>query len=312
MSTDQEPGKSEKNGELIPKESQPPWKCSLEKLPSPWTVGAPGYLQCEGSFVEKMKGDVFLKFKEKENKYKLYVLKPQSLDNQNVTLMVTSYKPGDHRNISFEVTDGEQSFQVEPMSWKVDSVLDPKKPTLPFGPMGPVYLAWPWWSWAILGVLVFAVLGFIFRRVKSDMERKALLRQLATHTTALSPYNQFSKDMRRIHHSCHGKSDQDVNEAGERISQFYVNQLDETLKLYLVRELKVPALTWGLRQVMAEIKKRERLLFNEVGDSLKTLLVELDQAKNQSEQIKMVDCDQLAQMCRTVAEKIYQIRRKRP
>ena len=90
----------------------------------------------------------------------------------------------------------------------------------------------------------------------------------------------------------------------------YVNQLDEEFRLYLVRDLKVPAQEWSSRQILAEVKAYHSYLDVEHRAQIKRVLFELEKVKNANFTISREDWDQLTVMSQSVVDSIAVALRK--
>ena len=265
-----------------------------------------------------------------------------SAENESATLLVTSYVSGKFENLSFLVVRSPElslylgsgvpeklgnsnslknseslgnlalpphgvltsGFQIKPLSWEVQSVIENPQMPQGFGPSGPLYLNMPWWfwgGWTFAIVLVGIVIGYKFIRV---FERKRLVESLATHNTSLSPYNQYHREMRQLTREYQSanymRKVQGEGSAGE-----YLLELDRVLRLYLVRQLQVPALSWGTRQIVGEIKHRHKLVFKGVGLEIQQTLREFEKAVKSQKEVGMVDCNQFNQMSRHVVEQVH-------
>ena len=124
--------------------------------------------------------------------------------------------------------------------------------------------------------------------------------QLSTHNTALTPYNQFHREMRQLlreyQSSSYIKKSEKVG-AGE-----YGSELNRIFRLYLIRELQIPALNRKSREIMLELKRHHKPVFKSVGVEIQRLLREFEKAMESKEKLGMVDCDQFCEMSRGVVE----------
>jgi len=305
--------------DLAKEEVKPPvpqwplWSCQITQLednseiePEEWFVGSKYQMNCQGDYAERLNQNAQIKFTDEKKTFSLRVLHVKMSDNENLSLIVTGYKAGRFKNEEMTIEDGTNGIKVSPLSWTVNSILEPGKPVKPFGPMGPIYLALPWWYWAFFIAIALTVLVFIFSKVKKYIVRKRIIEKLATHNTALSPYNQYSKEMRLMIRRYTNSPKSKVDTDGERFEVGYLNNLDNTFRLFLVRQLLVPALDWKSKETVKEIKLRHKKIFEKTGVDIRQLLRELDKAKRESEKITYLDCEQMANMSRKVAEDIFQ------
>lgn len=133
------------------------------------------------------------------------------------------------------------------------------------------------------------------------MKRKRLIESLSRFQTAASPYNVYNKDLRQILRRFQAT----VSANGVDHPKDYLKELDLSFRMYLVRELRVPALDWSNREVMGEIKRRYKNLYFDLEDDLKALFRELEKAKKSEEKLSFVDCEQLRDMSRRLVDQIY-------
>lgn len=297
-----------------------PWSCQFQPFdtnPSfpldQWEVGRKYLLHCEGEFVEGLKAPVFLKWPDEKWKYSLKVLDLRSFDNNNVWLEVTAYKPGKFSVENIVITDGTNEIPVSLLEWNVASVLASKQQEMAQNPeeqklkyVGPFELALPLWYWVAWGLLAFLIIGLFVHKVRKYLERKRLIERLSRQTTALTPYNQFNKEIREHMRKYQGAR------RGEETKEFYnhyLENLDETFRMFLVRELLVPAMDWSSSAVLREIKLRHKNIYKYTGPQIRRLLTEFDRAKRDRENATFEDCEQLREMSRRVADQLFKIRR---
>ena len=289
----------------------PLWKCEFEDVEK-FTVGDKKKLVCHGDYVKKLREPIKILAGDKRLKFVLHPLELISAENESVTLLVTSYKSGKFSGIDFvvmgdsEIVTGASGFRVESFSWEVQSVIENQQMPRAFGPSPPLYLKMPWWFWGGWGfaiVLVGVVVGYKFIRF---LKRKKLIESLATHNTSLSPYKQYHREMRQLTRE-YQSANYMRKVQGEGSAREYFFELDRVLRLYFVRQLQIPALSWGSRQVIGEVKHRHKLIFKNVGLEIEQTLREFEKAVKSQVEVGMVDCNQFHQMSRRVVEQIHQV-----
>ena len=289
----------------------PNWECEFEDVEK-FTVGDKKKLICYGDYIERLKEPIKLLVNDKRLEFILHPLELISSENESVTLLVTSYKSGKFSNFNFIIVEeGVASkkavgFQVKSLSWEVQSVIENPQMPQGFGPSQPFYLSMPWWywgGWTLALAFVVVVVGYKFFR---SLERKKVIESLATHKTSLSPYNQYHREMRQMareyQNANYMKQIEREGSAGE-----YLLELDRVLRLYLVRQLQVPALNWSGRQIVREIKHRHKSVFKSVGSEIEQTLREFEKALRPKVKVGMLDCNQFHQMSRRMVEQIYKL-----
>lgn len=243
---------------------------------------------------------------------------------ENVNFTAVSYTPG-KVSTSFFLEDEENTvfvkqlnFQLEPVTpqpstagAKQDSSMDKvmkmfgqKKETgskqqqvqqpTPYPGYGPVHLAYPQWYWYIFFGVLFVFLVFSFIKIKKHLDLRKLLKNLDEHQTALGAFHQMHKDIRRLEKDYFPPKNKDLD---------YVKQLDSIFRMFLVRQLKVPALDWSNGQIVSYIEDKFPRLDKRTTNRLKVLLRELQE--NQSESIQDEDANQLLKVSQKVSESLY-------
>jgi len=267
-------------------------------------VGDKMLLTCADSFSDAPRADslnVVADAPEKE--YQLKVLKVLETSSQQVKMVVTSYSVGQYQGQVFKLSDGKISFETSPIAFTVESVVDPKNPPeKPYPSEGPFRLSFPLWfwlAWAAVLIFVVAVVVLIFYRRR---RRARLMAELERYATMLSPYAQYSKDMRSLSRQLASPS----NKPNEMF-----NKLDEDFRLYLIRELKVPALQVSNRELLGEIRRSHRPVYDGFQSELRRILFELDKGKRDIEKVKVKDCEDLLFLSRRLADSIQSVVRER-
>lgn len=284
------------------KDLQGPEAIPLEAM----TVGRKFLLRCQGEPVFFKREKIQLKVPEAQ-KNTLTLLEVRRLDEKSGDFLMTSYQPGQHKLSEVRLSDGSSVIALKEFPLAVGSVLRPPaegEEPQPYGPFGPVMIAWPWYYAAFLWALAFIAIFIVGRKIWQRIRWKRLMEELATYTTALQPYNQFNKDLRKIHREF------DVLEAGEESPPVTerLQSLDEAFRLYLVRELQMPALTWKDSDLMGLMKKKQSTVFEHCGQDLRVTFRELQKAAKAGESLKLIDCQQLEKLCQKTITKLWQVK----
>ncbi len=269
----------------------------------PLTVGDKFILSCDGEMATPLPKSAQFMFETGEMKYTLHVLDVQEATTSHAKFVVTSYKPGGYPAQSLKITDGASTYVTQNISWQVNSVLKEGGQPQPVPSQGPFLIHYPLWFWLIIGGLVLAALtllgSILYRRKKA----RALRAELESYVTMLAPFAQFSRDMRAMGRQIDRlKSDDGASGL--------LPKLDEDFRLYLVRELMVPAHKFSDARTLRAIKQQHAELYKLSRVELKRVLSELTKAKHDVKNIKLRDCHDLFFLSRTVAEKIHKLKRK--
>ena len=305
--------KEESTAESVKKKYEhfPLWQCDLKSMDQdgPLNVGSKMEMSCRGDFIDLPQMDrVKIEFDESKNQYMLQLLNIKTFDYKNAQFVVTSYQAGKHSPVNFVVTDKVKGFRVEGMEWTIESVLDPTKKQEPYPSWGPFGMKMPMWFWGAILFIVLLFGYFLFRKAKQFFERRRLVEKLYTHGTALTPFNQFNKDLRFLVRGYQNKSF-DEKYAKEFSQSSYVEQLEKLFRQFLMRELLVPTFDWSDSQILKEIKRCHRKIYQNIGPDIIRALKELERARNSGENLENSDRDQLTNMCRKIGEDIFQLRK---
>lgn len=265
------------------------------------TVGTIFQIQCEGMWPQLAADQIRIQIPE-DQKYILKVLKAEFVSADVLSLEVTSYMAGDFQFPELVLTDGKETVHLKKIQYTVASVLDPQQPQQePYGPMGPASLALPIWYYlvfaGILGLVVFAILGriWIFKR------RRDLLEELKAYDSPLSPMAQLSKDLRIYTREYPFLSGGEA--PGEVVTEF-VHKLDQSFRVYLIRELRIPALDLKDKALLKAISKSHKKVWEGAGARIQDLIHELHKALLDSTKVKVRDARQLWTATQEVAEAI--------
>lgn len=233
------------------------WKCHLKRSPKVITVGDPLLLSCDGEKAVSLKKDkLFIRFLQPEHKYKLHILEVAHLDSLSAELVVTPYRAG-HFQESFFVTDGEQEFFVEGLTFSVKSLLPPNNPLSPHPPFGPWSAPLPLFYftlWVFVGILLLLVSAV---KIRFFVLRKNFLKKVEARGVA-RPSKVFAQSVRKY----------DEREKG------FTSHLEKNFKLFLENSFFIPAENKSPRQVIRSLKKYCPVVYKKYGDKLYQTLME--------------------------------------
>lgn len=298
--------------EVAPK--WPTWDCQLKPFDgensSPLEslyVGDLFLIHCQGDFVDNFQSPIKITAKDDAAAYGLVVLEERSIENSQIWAVATSYKPGEHKLENFNLNSGEIAIPLSAGVWQIQSALAERSPEVANNPesqkmilKGPFELPMPLWYLGIWIGLILIICAFISKVVIKRLQRKKVLEKISRKATALTPYNQFNKEIRQ-----HMRQFSSREEAENNLT--YMNELDQTFKLYLTRELLVPATEWNVGSVMGELKTRHKKVYKRVGPQVRRVLVEFQRAQRSSAPLSWEDCEQMKDMSRRVVDNVYRI-----
>lgn len=293
---------------LVPKNGERP--SSQEqwvRLVEPITVGQKLKFNCHGEAANLKSDDLHIETK-KESPYDLMVFSKPELTSTSVSFEAISYKIGKSRPDGvYVLSDGLRAVALNDVHFEVQSVIDPQQPPKElFPPWGPAKMQYPIWLWLASALLLVGALLVIVRGLQKRQQRKSALAALQKHRTALSPYNQFNKDIRFLNKDAGQFASEKWNNGG---SQDYLNKLNEHFRWFLVRELLVPAFEWSTQNILNEIKENDVELFEVLKLPLQKALLELQRAKNRKQSLSPLDAKNLEELCRKVADTVFEYRK---
>lgn len=285
-------------------------KCDIQIAAEPMNVGDPFTLNCQGEFGQAFSANTQTVFPEDANKYNLKILGVKSASASDAVFTVVSYKAGEFTNQAFILTDGAVTAKVEGLNWKIESVLE--QDAKPFPPLGPLSMRYPNALWIAIAIII-AVIGIVIWRIMSKRRARRELIQAVLGVGRedvpfrelikiqnTQAYTQFSRDLRVIQ--------KEMNAMKAKPTEEIWGDLEKAFRFYLVRELLTPAFNWSHRQILGDIKKNHRKVYNRCASQLRKGLNEFDKGKGQK--VAVTDCEQMYALVRQIADDIYEARRK--
>lgn len=198
--------------------------------------------------------------------YELQILKTELQPDGRLQFMVTSYQVGEFKSESLKISDGVGEFAVQGLQFKVESVIDKKNPPQgPYGPYGAHVLSLPGlYLWSILGLVVLlAVVGGF--KILRRWQRKRLIDGLKKHDSRLGPQTQLHVRFRQLER-------QRFLEGGDALK--HLLEVEDILRLFVIRQFKIPAYDWSDRLILSDFQKRFAFLGPETAKELMVLLRE--------------------------------------
>ncbi len=263
--------------------------------PAEITVGQHMTLTCTGAFASTPAANFQVIPDKPQDAYKLQVLSVIQSTPQEFRVDVTSYRTGKVDGATFKLSDGHITLTTSPISYTVASVMDPAHPTeKPYGSMGPFRLALPIWFWIALGLAIIAILAVLIGTFLRGRRRRQMRAEMDKFATKLPAFAEYSKDARQIARQLSAAADGDAPKIR--------GQLEASFRQYLIRELRVPALQVSDRELLKEIRRSHKRLYQQCEADLRRLFFELEKFRSS---VTLKDCDDLLVLSRKLAERIY-------
>ena len=273
---------------------------------SPLNVGDIWNLRCQSDQVKTFSENAQIVFADEKDKLNLKILKVRDLEFD-----VVSYRAGEFKDQTFLISDGVTTARVAPISWKIESVLTPD--SQPFPPFSGERMSYPLWYWLafLLSLVVVSLWVYsIFRRRKT--RRQLITSVLGAEFEGQSfreiikiqnkqAYLQLSRDLRQIQ--------KDLNAFKPKEPQLIWNELEKSYRLFLVRELLTPAMSWSTKAILKDIRRHHPRVFKACQKGLHKTLTEFERGQGQSCTLK--DCEQVLMLVRESSDQIYAVRSKK-
>lgn len=274
------------------------WKCTFDNngttSASGVTVGQKLNLFCSGETVE-FKGPVKIEAEKPEDPPrpvfgKMFILETKKLENGTGEFVITSYQAGEHKAEGIILTDGSTKVALEGFDLQVKSVIE--NPTQqPYPSFGPWSMSITWYYWVILAIFVLLAGWKAFVEFKKYKVRKKLFDDLQNYRTARPPYDELHTELRKLERGL-----------GRIAPTPFFETLDRAYRLYLIRELHVPALDWTDKDIVKEIKRRHIVIYSDIKDDLIDYFAEMRKIKKNI--IKHEDCEFLLKQCQKISDKL--------
>lgn len=253
------------------------------------SVGHEFAVHCEGEIPAFNKEKLQLQAGE-QDKYKIKLLTFQQESNNKISLLVTSYLPGDHQLKGAKLLDDQHAVILSDLNFKVESVIHPQDPPSdPFGPVGPLKLSLSVFFWLGLVLTIAAAGLLVWTVLRRKMQRQKLLEEMAVHDSALTPVAEISKSIRQFQRDLKVEKVKDINRA---------------FRVYLARKFQIPTLAWSDRVILKDFKKRFPKLYRNHGSLLTKALFEINQALHHMDRVKEKDLEQYIELIRRCVDSL--------
>ena len=173
-------------------------KCEVNGAPeSGLTVGALFSLDCTSEVPITLDANNLSLQLAKPDRFRLKILETKSIGGMEAHFIATSYTVGDNKVTGAVLSDGKVGLAIEPISFQVQSVLDPTEEPKAEPPFDPAFLMWPVWVFvaiAAVASVLFSVSVWIWRRRSRSRKFNSWLQSIST---PMSPFDQMNRDLRR-------------------------------------------------------------------------------------------------------------------
>ena len=239
------------------------------------TVGRKLLLKCQGEPVFFARNKLVVLNGENAPAM-IQLLEVRRLDEKSGDFVVTSYKAGKHEVNGLRLTDGDLIAELGGETIVVESVIKAKdgKPPEPYGAYGPIQLQWPLFMWIVLAAAVVGALIFLGVRLWKHTQRRKMLEELKKFDTALSPFDQFNLELRKLKRNLEFSNFKETTSYAEMVSL-----IEKSMRLYLLREWRLPAHEWSEEKIHQDMKKRHRKFHDLSREDLTEVFRELRKAQ---------------------------------
>lgn len=252
MTEEAKPGADKSVAKPADKPTDAQWRCEVGGVPeSGLTVGAEFQLKCAGNGTGSVLNGQSLQLElPTPDRYRLRILETKSLGIDGAEFVVTGYMTGGNNVKDAVLTDGLIRVALEPFQFEVASVLEPNAQPKMSPPESPVYLMWPLPVLLGIGAVVLSALGIFFWILGRRRRRLEFANWLTENRTPLSPYDQFSKDLRMV---------AKLRDPVEQLSE-----LERAARWYIARQYKVPSLNASRRKLVQMTATGDRALKKQI------------------------------------------------
>ncbi|MCK6598002.1 MAG: hypothetical protein L6Q37_06525, partial [Bdellovibrionaceae bacterium] len=212
---------------------------------------------------------------------------------------------GKHQIPKIELTNEDaQKLNLGSLQIQVNSILNPQEKVEPFGPISGLTIPIPLLYWFLLVFVLCSFLVSLSTYFFLKWRRKKMLARLEEYEIHTSPLQQFYSSYRKVQRENVFLYGKEVNIAVEpqRIVEI-ISEVEEALKLYLLRKFKTPALEKSWKSTIYDLSKYHHEFMTYQCQELKEIIKELDKAKKADiEKIRVKDLHQIFEKVRLFIE----------
>ncbi len=283
--------------------------CRFENMRDPSTAGDIFELHCEWPLSVILSSPARIEFYQKKpsaeltkektddqsgKPYALFILDTVSILPGKGVFKVTGYYPGNY-NTGFRIVSDEGVVEVEPLAWKIHSVIpEGKKGTIqPFPPYGPWREAMPLWHKSLSVLTLLALVVFAVLKIRLFIRRRRKQREVGERLKNKNSFREFVGQLNLL-----------AREIKEKEGKEIVLKLEKYFRLFLENEFFIFALNEKPQQIVRQLTRYYPVVCKECG--IFGLFKEMERLS--SEKVNNEACEQLLDMARETAIKIYQQR----
>ncbi len=290
------------------------WQCEIRRREDQQLAEFPGTtvgevfdLSCQGDPVE-FGGELRLEAPE-SLKYLIKILETKRLGPDGADFVATTYQTGPQSWEQIYLTDGTSKVRLTGAEWVTESVLpqQTETPPEPYGPIAPMKAMWPAWVFISLGIAFLVIVFWSVYKGRRWIQRRKLIQELEKHQTAAPPYHELTKDFRALNRKFVFKENQKLPEPQARE---FVETLDKSFRLFLVRQFRVPAFQWDSGAVVRAVRRTNKTMKKDTIRGLRLILREMDRAVENPARVTGADCQQLLQLSGETALRIHEEKKR--
>ena len=282
-------------------------RCEFVDL-KPWTVGDHQKLVCHWDNPTELKPPFTIKFPQEEHTYTLVILDAVATEKE-LQADVTGYKPGQHKDMSFDIVSGDVHLRVAPLSWEIQATLKQQgqgqdqqamqQQQQPVPSYGPFMLPFPSWIlWTAL-VLLLAIVGTAVYSLWRHRKKKQFQKKLEEYLHKGSPHQQTHAALRALVR---------LMDSEQKSKTEVLAEMNTLLKTYLMGTFALPVDHLPARQIIQKLSQRSQRWSKELKIHFRQMLFDLERLQEQPEQLNTED---LLDLCSRLRQLIDQIQFQR-
>lgn len=273
-------------------------RCEFVDL-KPWTVGVRQKMTCHWERPTQFSAPFTIKFAREEDNYTLALLEVSAADKQ-LEAVVTGYKPGEHKDISFALMSGDVKLNVAPLSWEIKATViqqteQQQQPPQPVPSYGPFMLPFPSWILWTFGILLIAaistgVYAYIRRR-----QKKLFQKRLAEYLHQGSPQLQVHTSLRALVR---------ILDTEQKSKVEVIDELNRLLRQYLMGTFALPLEDLSAEKLIKKMSSRYERWSKDLKIQFRQLVFDLQSLKTQSDALTSDDLIELVTKLRILIDQI--------
>lgn len=179
---------------------------------------------------------------DKQDQYKLDLIRFTPKDSQEFQLMVRSLKPGKHQLNAVQLVDANSSVVLNPIQFEVQSILNPNEKTEPYGPMGPISLGYPLLLWVIAASVLLMAVSILSVLMWRRWRVRKWMQQMGFEKSTQQASTEFYFQVRRLSRKTENP-------------EMLFAELQKSVLFYLGRQFQLPTYFLAPRKILSFIEK---------------------------------------------------------